>query len=593
MMNRRHSILLLSASLALAAQAQELHESLNVEGEYIPEVIRQDKIYTFPTVMQPEKSSASLPAATQGVVSAYSPELFAMPPLGWETRRLPDPRRGYLTFAAGSQLNVLGNAGYRIIDTESTSLSAMLRHNSTSLFHARPRGIYHDTYRRRYDETIGLKASHTFGGAGTLDAELWYRLAWFNYYGIEATDPLTFPAKAPTQTLNDAGLRIGWNSAAGKPLAYRVGVAYRYFGYRDYITENLTALTGRRENNFRLDGDIAYSFTDNSALALSLDAHLASYNKIESLPDLDTYSIISLTPQYRLQSGSLRLSAGPRIDIAANAGMKGDRYSAFHIAPEVNVDWRGGDIALFLHARGGSSPFTLAANSNIDYYQMPDLISTDPVFSPLDLKAGVTFGPVKGFSGSIHAAYKIADNTRAGGWYMARISPAFALQKVPEGFSAIPGEGRYKLSGFSFGADFRIEAGKFVEISAAGTYQPQNGDKGYFNGYDRPRWTADASLRVKPADGISIDLTYSYRGVRRIYTQATSLNAPALHTPETRLIGHHLPDITDLSLGAMWNITDSFSVNILARNLLCRRVQYLPLVREEGLSLLAGFGVAF
>lgn len=594
-MMKRLNILLLAAVAASTVQAQELHETLRVEGEYIPEVIRQDKIYTFPGLLPTENESSRLPFSPEGVVSAYSPEILPMTPLGWETRRKVMPRKGYFTLGAGSYLDVTGNAGYRFVDTENTSAGVFLKHNSTSLFRAHPEGMLSDRYRYRYDELLGVHASHSFEHTGTLSGELWYHFGYFNYYGLSLPETYIPAARRfPTQTLNDAGISLKWVSDLSSPLSYNVKAAYRYFGYRDCPLPFYSPLKGDRESVFRLDGGIAYGFTESSSVGLDLGLHVAGYADTDESSRLDSYGILSLTPAYSLSKGNLKLKAGIRADIAFNAGPKDDRYSTFHIAPDVRVDWRKGVAGIYLHAGGGSTPFTLASGYELDYYQSPLLNSTLPIYSPLDLKAGFVAGPVKGFTAEISLAYRISKNNRTGGWFMAAISPGFVWNNLPDGYTFSPmTSADYKINGLSVGADFRVEAGKYLEFHAAGTYQPQNGTKGYFNGYDRPRWTADLSVTGHPIENLDITLGYEYRGVRKIYTSLMPPAADGFHTPEPLLVGMHLPDITNLSLGASWRVTDSFSLWVKARNLLCRKVQILPLQKEEGLGIMAGFGIVF
>jgi len=592
---KKRNIFFAALTVAAGLSAQELNESLRVEGEYIPEVIRQDKIYTFPKVMSTEGENVDLPFTPEGVVSNYTPGILPMPAVGWENRRSVLSKRGYLTFDAGSYLDIAGNAGYRFINEENSSAGVMLRHLSTNLFKAHPTGVLSDRRRYRYDETLGLYGKHLFDGAGTLSGEVWYHFGYFNYYGLAVDEGyIPTPHRFPTQALNDVGLKFSWDSDTKSRLSYNVDAFYRYFGYRDNPSDFHAPLTGRRENHFRLTGGVGYSFTDFSTLGADLSADYLGYNNPSELQKTDSYGLLTLTPHWQLHRGSLNIRLGANLDFSFNAGSESDRYSAFHISPDVKIDWRKQIVGLYLNAGGGTRLHTLASNYELDYYQMPDINNTLPIYSPLDLKAGVVIGPSKGITAEIHLAYRIADNIPCGGWYMAAISPGFTIPGIPAGYTFNPlSGGRYDLKGFSVGARLKVEAGKYVELEGSGSYQPQNGTEGYFNGYDRPRWLVDAGITAKPIQNLRLTLSYEYRGVRTIYTSLSPDITAAIHEPESILCGLRLPDVTNLNFGAVWRITDAFSVRIQARNLLCRKVQILPNQKEEGLRLMAGFGLLF
>ncbi len=147
------------------------------------------------------------------------------------------------------------------------------------------------------------------------------------------------------------------------------------------------------------------------------------------------------------------------------------------------------------------------------------------------------------------------------------------------------------LHGFSIGIHASYDLGKIIKIEAKGNYQPQNGNKGYFNGYDRPRWTAGISAETNPWSTLRLKLAYDYRGVRNIYTIGNYQGG--MISDADVLLSKRLPDITYLNFGASYGITSNFTVWVQADNLLNRHDELLPGLPQQGVRLAAGFGVTF
>ncbi len=618
---------LLAAASAASASAQGLHESIGVDGKYVREVIVQDKIFTLPSRLSFTLESQPPAWYSEGVPTLFRPTAIPMPTVTPFAERIPDNSRGYIDLGLGSWLDGNLSAGYRFLDSQSTKAGAFVQFNSTAL--CRPdlseesRGVR----RRLADGRIGLYASHRFGAKGTLSASADYRLAGFNYYGyarLGAFFPSADPdaaVHAPTQTLNEVNARIGWKSSTGYGGPdYDALAGIRYFGYRAlYLPdENLDMLRqtkGDRETDIYIDGGISHQWRSGSELGLRLKGDILLYSDsrkdLPAIPAPDNYGMVSLNPYYRFSRGLLNIRVGATVDLAFNAGPERDRFNTFHIAPDVRLDWRKGAVGLFLNLLGGSSLQTLASLEGTDYYQMPALSSTRPLYSPLDAAAGANFGPFAGFSAGLSFRYRISRRVPAGGWYAAMLNwgnTAFPGMNVP--LDADPYAVGYSLSdegidisGFGLEAHASYRLGSILDLSAEGTWQPQNSTRGYFNGYDRPRWTAAITATVRPVSKLSLSLQYEYRGVRRIYTQAARLatvpdqtqGIPVIDDTDRDLpiLSRRLPDLTLLNARAAWQFSPRLGIFVQAANLLDRRDEILPLLPQNGISITGGVNFLF
>lgn len=628
--------LLCSLSILLSASAfAQFDQNVEVEGRYKPEIIPQERIGLFPTPVKFPLETSQLQYSMRGVAANFRPQAVPIPATGWQTTRTLRDNRGYVDFGIGSWLTSTLSAGYRIIDEPQTLFGVRLQHNSTSLWNPedwltpqRGESLTPERKLKRYDENIGVYGSHSFDGAGTLQGALDYHLGYFNYYGFQPQPWVGTPmgqTEVPSQSLNDVALRLAWDSPAKTTgLQYRASFGLRYFGYRrlylptelisGHVSPFYESLTGSHETDVNIAAGLVYTTSSRSTIGLDFNADFLSYSDLQSrsagsdysIDAPDSYGLVSLTPHYRFTRDNLKVQVGAKIDLAFNAGPEGDRFSAFHIAPAVMLDYNAGGATLYAHILGGVSPFTLASNYNLDYYQMPGLFDTTPLYSPVDAKVGVNIGPFSGFEAGIDIAYRSTRGQRTGGLYQTLlnydIQPAGNLPlHSGEGngsyiYNYYPGSG-YDIHGYSAGINLGYDAGRYFKFAAEARYQPQNGKRGYFNGYDRARWTLDASAETNPWSTLRFKLAYQYRGVRNVVAHAdlypTSEAGGDSGQPRSMLMQLRLPDWTGLSLGASYDFSDSFGIWLQGDNLLNRHDSVLPCLPAQGLTLTAGISYLF
>lgn len=597
---------LLLAAAVSPAGAQTLHESISVEGKYVPDIIRLDRLYAFPEAGVFPLETSPMPYEWKGVAAAFEPSLMAMPVTGWRVSRVNRPHRGYLEADLGSWLNSNLSAGGRFVDSSSTAVGAWLQFNSSSLWNPNLSEATADRQLFRYDGTLGIYAGHRFGDSGRLDAALSWQTGYFNYF----TWIPAVAADAPSQTLNDVAFNVKWTSPVRVgSVMWHADASTRSFGYRRfYLPELQDGVKPARETRVSVEGGVVMPWESGSSIGLDAEADVMLYSEQDnvvtaagSLLAPENYTQVSLTPFYRFSKGKLNIRVGAEIDLTFNAGLPDARYSAFHIAPDVRLDLQSGPVGLWLNVLGGSRLQTLASLHEDDYYSMPVLSNTRPVYSPFDASLGVSFGPFSGFSAGIEFAYKSVVRTPLGGWYswmladygspwrdnpdMAGMSPLYGFDT--EGLT---------VKGMSLGLDLAYTTGKIFSAKASAHYQPQREGTGYFNGYDRPRWLLDASMTVNPWKTLKFDVGYSYRGVRNIYTRMKVANPTVSidgSATETRVAAMRLPDLCMLNLGVSYDFTPNFGLRVEAMNLLDRHDALLPALPSEGLCITGGLKLLF
>lgn len=579
----------LSAILGCASgvSAQQLHEEISVDGRYVPDVIRIDRINFLPKPVETLLTTRPMEYESDGVAASFLPSMVTMPATGWRATRSISTRPGYLEAGTGSWLNSTLSAGYRFFDNSSDLFGVRLQHNSTSLWKPDKSA---DTRQYRYDESLSFYGSHVFDGAGRLDAALDYHIGFFNYYGYSPVADKGGNTGAPGQTINDLSLRATWRPqlSAGSAVRWETGLRMRHFAFRQFVLPDGARRQGARETDLGLDGSLRIPWDNGSSIGIDGSLDIITPN------DYSDYALLTLTPFYRFTRGLLDIRAGIDVDLSVNAGEKGNRYPFIHLSPDIRIGIQQGWLGAFLDLTGGTQTTTLPFLHELDYYGVPSTLSTRPIHTPLDATVGINLGPFSGFSAGVEARWRSTRGLPLGGWYMTWLSlgdfPIGGLTP-PDGGAVMycASDSRMNLHGVSLGGRISYEWGESIALCLKGSWQPQHGSTGFFNGYDRPRVTLNVSARVRPIKQLTLTAGYDYRGVRRIYTMTEPLpGGLTLGGYEPVLQSLRLPDLTLLDFSASWNFTDDFSVWLQGDNLLGRHDAVLPMQPTQGVVVTAG-----
>jgi outer membrane receptor for ferrienterochelin and colicin len=144
------------------------------------------------------------------------------------------------------------------------------------------------------------------------------------------------------------------------------------------------------------------------------------------------------------------------------------------------------------------------------------------------------------------------------------------------------------IKGLKLAANAKYEYGNIFTVEGAIAYHNQNKEHGFFNGYDRPRWIIDAGVTMNPIDNLSVNLNYQYRGVRTIYEDGSEYVPLVMD-----YVGHRLPDLTLLGVGAKWQPITNLAIWGEVNNILGCKGAILPSQFQEGVNFAVGFGVTF
>lgn len=564
-------ILLLSAlcGFCTSLPAQNLNESLTVEGTFTPEIIAADRLSLSPAVVGMTAPQSHLSYDLEGVAANFTPDALGMPATAWSASRIPDTSRGYLNLRLGSWLDSSLSAGYAAIDNEETHLNLRFQHNSTSLWQAWKadpgKGQDFSADRRfRYDETIGAGLRHRIAGAGTVKADLQYHLGYFNYYATSMTlldDNDRYAA--PTQTLNDLYARVGWAGETSGAFSYGIDADIRYFGYRAgyLLTQhvlNLHSRPGQRETMLNVGANAAYRLSGSHRLALGISyTGLFNSNK-EFFPGekLDV-NRLRILPAYEYEGGSMTLRIGA--DLAVESASE----SKFRIAPDVRFTARSGIASFSASIGGGTHLRSLAWLHEMDYYSSPLAVCDHAAYTPIDARLAFQLNPGGKWTFGLEGFWRTTLDETFGGRYQEFLNYSGSF----DAYMPLQAD----IRGFSVGVNAGYDFCRYFGLKGKANWQPQHGGRGVLNGFDRPAVTASLSALSRPTDALSISLDYNLRAKRYL------------------LDGN----ISRLNLAADYRISDRLCVGVELRNLLNRHEMLLPSLPSEGITATAGFQILF
>lgn len=592
--------LLALAAFSLPAAAQ-LSGSMAVEGEFDPQIIETERIYTLPKAIKYELPAANLDYDRKGVVADFRPGLMTMGVTGRLTDRSWRIPHGWVDARLGSWLDARLLAGATLLSDQANTLTATLDYRSTSLYRMpeEERVFGAASKRKFYDGTLSLDYSRLIGAEGLLQAALSYRVNYLNYYGTPSPDYGALET-APGQTLNQARASVAYASSPSTIRGCHAGASVEYTAYRALYGFTPAGVFSRRDGDretlLSLEGGYAFPLAEPSAFALDAKADFIFYGENPTtLFGIDVtgrhnYGTIALRPSYRYENEAFNVKAGLDVAVTYDAmgSQEGEKFQAFSFAPDVAAAYHNGSLGVFLEATGGVRPLTLAAGEAFNPWQMPWQLSTRPLYTPADVRLGLNVGPFAGFSASVSGRFVSARNVPLGGWYQALlggyIDPAYPLD-MNEMLN--PYGRNVNLNGFAVSAALRYAYGTMAAISVEATYTPQGTDKGIFNGFDRPRWVLTAMANVRPIRKLNIEVGYDYRGVRNCYGMTVAADG----MPE--IAPYALPDVTNLHAKVAYDLLSNFTLYVKGDNLLNTHPVLLPGLQSAGVVISGGFTLIF
>lgn len=579
-MNTRTIILALGLSVCAGMSAQGLHKEITVEQEIVPQKRDASRITVLPTVSLPPIQPARLSFSDRVVTTRVPNSITTLEPIAFGDKLYTSPYRGYVALGVFPLFNADLSAGYRLLDTDKTRLSAWGQYNGDVYREKIPTADGKRTlYWRDHTASIGADLHQAIGSTSFLDAELNYTYGYHN-----------MPAGLSTysESTNKVNAGVTFNSKL-EGLMYAVGLNYQHFGFGDPKVPSQYA--GITDPNFYLPvkqnlvggkfrgllpmGDNSYIGLDGDAqLLMSSEHNLPLYPYIESFGSEGSRKtgLISLAPHYLYTTSTVTARLGARVDFTLKDG------KVFHISPDVTLAWTPSQvIGLELRAHGGSK-----LNSLAELYDVTPYLNGSFFYSqshiPYALDGHVTIGPFLGASVEFFGGYAKADK-----WLM----PVGAGMNLGgQVFDPVD------VSGWHLGAAIGYSYRKVATARLSYETAPHDYDNAYYEWRDRAKHVVNADLSIRPIKPLLVTLNWELRAGRRTYDfsylndATSSLN---LYGCDARSFG----TVSTLNLGAGYECSDRLTVFGRCENLLNRRYVHLGDRRSQGITALVGASLKF
>lgn len=565
----------LLASTGVFAQQQDslLRRQLELERDFNPTLQDANKINSVPTLAQPTIRKANTNYSTWA--GRTTPPLeIAVPRPGTIMTEIPfSTKKGYIMLNAGNYANIDGALGYRFIDTDKNALNFSYRHNSTNgdvkyVQDSDPKS--NNVF--LMDNFGQLNYNHLFN-AFKLNMHASYLHSMFNYYGNTFGGTRYYDNEK--QCLGVANVHLGVESNESDFLAYRGYIDYKNFSSK--FGESPTA-DGVKGNQIDALVGLAKPFQEGES-KIGIDGRfLGVFYNLNTTTN--SYTLTNLAPyvQFEGLNWNAKLGADVLFEIGSNSKVR--------VVPNVKAHFNITEhSSLYANVHGGFLHNTFLDMMDESRYIHPTFAaSVKPAFSIIDVNAGVKIGDVSGFRFDIFGGFKKTENehflllnhinhdaianpytfsivetlmpvygniahSHVGGMIQSNIwAPLDIALRVKKNFYTV----------------------KDLTINAAQISDPK--------AYNLPGFDIDVRATFEAMSNLKFTLNYYFAGERWSYFNGENVK---------------MSNINDLNLGAIYNINDSFSINLKANNLLFQNYDIWYGHPSQGFNAMGGFTFKF
>ena len=618
--------------MGLGGYAQELNKEITLEKDFVPVEKKATKKSALPVVVEPTKNETptTLKYSDWAQPTAVATSIPTMLPYGYRTSHIFSDKRGYFDFGVGTQVNMVGSVGYRLIDKPETQLGVWLQHNST-WSGKNTTTIIPDAEKQKQkynDNVVGLDLTHLFS-KGTLDAGATVHFDKFNYYGgmNKMWDGVgsggNYVWDDNKQSFIDLTFRGKWQSRitiSDRDFDYYVGMRFNHAGYSKSFT---TFYDGAKENHITANVGAAYQLSGVAGLGadVAVDYLNRKYSDDWSNRISDNMTMITVHPYYSYVGERASASLGVNLNFSFSDG------AAIRLAPNVKLNYDFVDGAtLYAVAQGGKRLNTLSSMAAVNRYSDP-LGGYGNTFVPIDAEAGFKIGPFRGFSLKIYGGYGIFKNDQLvalpiDSYYLTAdphtYNPMYLTSFYYHNPNIVLNENQYfapvyykgyNTRGVKFGAELNYKYRSLAELDVKAVFAPQGRDvdgkyiKGYTLGLDRAKTVVNVDLKVNPLRALTLNVGFDYRG-GRYNINDYYYSYPYLWFDEegnqvektgsfTSTGTYDLSDVLNLRAGASYRFDKTLTLWVQAANLLNKQWDVTMGMGAQKLGFMGGLQLVF
>ena len=572
--------------MLLPTQAQNnnpnLERELSLEKEYNPSVREADKINQLPEIREPEAPKTQVEFANYTLNYQIPPYISNLQAQSYFSNFATSNKRGYLNVGVSSLIDINGDLGYQIVNSEKDFLSIFASHRSTNS----------DVTSLQTDDKLRMKINDNVGGLNYIHrfdkakffADAQYTYSAFNYYGflLSLHYPFELFDLSTNQVNNLFKTRLGVESVNSEEINYKVNLAYSLFDQKHSIDP---AWSGRTENRIMADLNFHAKFTSTAGVGLGgsminysypTSPSFKVYNDIDPdrlyTMDDDNYTTLSLNPYFTFEGDDWDVRLG------ASGNMRVGGIKDFLLAPDIKFNWRPTEqFLLYILATGG-------IKDNSSYNMFYENRYIDPLYrvedskSPVDGTFGLNFLVLPNLEMGVFTGYKLTKNEhfyahivmnpQTGSLMAQRIIPEYA-----------------KAETFKLGGSLKYAYQDIFNIGLNLSYynwQVKESDL-YLQAWGKPSFVGDIHIGLKTPDfPLRMDLAYRLEAGRKTLPPSIS-----------PFVDLNMKNINDLNLKVSYDINNSFTVFAQANNLLFQKYDLWYGYPAQDFNIMGGISVKF
>lgn len=556
------SIIAIALSVGLFAQTQDslLRRQMELDRDFNPTLLDADKINSLPALPQPAIQKANTNYSTWAGRVTPPIEIAVADPSDIMTTIPFSTQRGYLFFNAGNYANIDGAFGYRLVENEKHNLAFTFLHNSTNgdieftQDNSDP-AVNTATYMDNLGQLNYLHNAETM----TLKMNLSYLHSIYNYYGNTFGEDPFFNNE--NQNLGILNANFGIQSVESDVMNYRGFIDFKNFTTKqseipqyDWMKGNqLHAMVGFDKpfqgggSRIGIDGSLLTTFYGG---------------------DADNYFLVNAAPYIKFEGLNSHAKIG--VDIL----FQNSENSKIRVVPNVNLRWGITEFSsLYAKVHGGFDNNTFIDMMNESRYVLTD----NPIrasFSHIDLEGGAKIGELSGFRFDIFGGFRKTDDEH------------FLVLNNIETLRPLYGSLSHSYIGGMIQSNIwtpldislRIKKNFYDVTDMITDMTVDETEVSIPMAYNKPGVEIDLRSTLEIIDNLKLNLNYYFAGDRWTHFNNTNIQ---------------MNDINDLSVGGIYDINNSFSLNLRANNIFSQKYDIWYGYPAQGINIMGGFTFKF
>jgi hypothetical protein len=553
----------------------------------------------LPEIKEPEAPKSIVEFSNFTIPYIVSPYLRTIQPNAYFASLETSKHRGYLNLSAGVPLNIDGDWGYQLLNTNKDYLSIYADHRSTR-HKIDYTGDAGNEMMKINDNHIGVSYKHHFDGA-QFTAGMQYLNAAFNYYGqgvFSSDNPLVLAnIHLDKNQINHLfQIHAGIESEENDEINYKINLAYNLFKQKYGCLESIK---GPLENRYTVDFDLKAPFS--STVAIGLRGFLKSYfyqlpesaNFTNLVHPRETnekynYTTVSFNPYFTFIGDNWDARLGANIDFQFGT------TKHFLLSPHIQLNWLPIEkMQLYLQASGGIKDNGYYNTFFENRYVNPHFRIGDSR-SPLDAILGINLLILPNFSLDVFTGYR---QTKDEHFYITDYWPG-----APNNYDNNAGYSLMQQSiapvymnakTFRWGMSVKYAYQDIFNIHLQGVFYNwncsnlnQNAISGAANiralyPWNRPSFTGTVESGFRLPDiPLKFNLNYQLALGRKSYIISQAR-------------GENMKNVHDLSVKVSYPIIPMLSIYAVANNLLFQKYELWQGYPAENFNIMGGISIKF